>query len=295
MYFILLLETIVLPGASGKRVPGEAWRQPLGFWSGSFRGSEANYSPTDNEILAACEGIQAASEVIHDCETCTAIKQAESEARGTVGSGTSADTVRLGKLIISHCHRLAKCQELSKSNAEVACIAVYEKDVFVVGTEKARAFVNFRKDFQKDFIKYCNAQETVVLQTAEHHAQIWYLEYGVTEEDRAAELQKMMTIPPVNSPVEEVVEPETLRKSVEDFFCSCYVRRLQIGKLQRFPFENASCAPVKVKMEPSLDSGISSEIPVVPVKGESDDPDCPRFNIPGSVTSTMQRGLNHTA
>lgn len=48
-----------------------------------------------------------------------------------------------------------QCKELAKSKAEVACIAVYETDVFVVGTERGRAFVNTRKDFQKDFVKYC--------------------------------------------------------------------------------------------------------------------------------------------
>lgn len=50
---------------------------------------------------------------------------------------------------------LFQCKELAKSKAEVACIAVYETDVFVVGTERGRAFVNTRKDFQKDFVKYC--------------------------------------------------------------------------------------------------------------------------------------------
>uniref|UniRef100_A0A8C5WA00 GTF2I repeat domain containing 2B n=1 Tax=Microcebus murinus TaxID=30608 RepID=A0A8C5WA00_MICMU len=46
------------------------------------------------------------------------------------------------------------CKELAKSKAEVACIAVYETDVFVVGTERGCAFVNARTDFQKDFAKY---------------------------------------------------------------------------------------------------------------------------------------------
>uniref|UniRef100_A0A8V1ANH1 Ral transcription factor IIi n=1 Tax=Gallus gallus TaxID=9031 RepID=A0A8V1ANH1_CHICK len=50
------------------------------------------------------------------------------------------------------------CKELAKSKAEVACIAVYETDVFVVGTERGRAFVDSRKDFQKDFVKYCKSQ-----------------------------------------------------------------------------------------------------------------------------------------
>ncbi|RMB93146.1 hypothetical protein DUI87_30468 [Hirundo rustica rustica] len=104
--------------------PGETRGRPLGFWSRSYRGSEANYTPTEKEILAAYEGVQAASEVIstetqlllaprlpvlrverlpvkvrhvdahipksraneehrnnkqviHDCETCAAIKQAK--------------------------------------------------------------------------------------------------------------------------------------------------------------------------------------------------------------------------
>lgn len=51
-----------------------------------------------------------------------------------------------------------QCKELAKSKAEVACIAVFETDVFVVGTERGRAFVNSRKDFQKDFVKYCKFQ-----------------------------------------------------------------------------------------------------------------------------------------
>ena len=37
----------------------------------------------------------------------------------------------------------------------MACIAMYEADVFVIGTEKGRAFVNARTDLQKDFAKYC--------------------------------------------------------------------------------------------------------------------------------------------
>ncbi|RMC03200.1 hypothetical protein DUI87_20394 [Hirundo rustica rustica] len=47
-----------------QKVPGETRGQPLGFWSRSYRGSEANYTPTEKEILAASEGVQAASEVI---------------------------------------------------------------------------------------------------------------------------------------------------------------------------------------------------------------------------------------
>ncbi|XP_071311640.1 serine/threonine-protein kinase pim-2-like [Agelaius tricolor] len=60
-----------------QKVPGETRGRPLGFWSRSYRGSEANYPPTEKEILAAYEGVQAASKVIHDRETCAAIKQAK--------------------------------------------------------------------------------------------------------------------------------------------------------------------------------------------------------------------------
>ncbi|RMC18113.1 hypothetical protein DUI87_04992 [Hirundo rustica rustica] len=47
-----------------EKVSGETRGQPLGFWSRSYRRSKANYTPTEKEILAAYEGVQAASEVI---------------------------------------------------------------------------------------------------------------------------------------------------------------------------------------------------------------------------------------
>ncbi|KAM6403128.1 general transcription factor II-I isoform 1-T1 [Rhynochetos jubatus] len=106
------------------------------------------------------------------------------------------------------------CKQLAKSKAEVACIAVYETDVFVVGTERGRAFVNSRKDFQKDFVKYC-----------------------ITEEERAAELQKTKTVPPVSRLKVDVVELEALRKSVEDFFCFCYGKALGKSTVIPVPYE----------------------------------------------------------
>ncbi|XP_029820605.1 uncharacterized protein LOC115307985 [Manacus vitellinus] len=44
-----------------------AWGDPrttAGFWSRGYKGSEASYTPTEKEILAAYEGVRAASEVI---------------------------------------------------------------------------------------------------------------------------------------------------------------------------------------------------------------------------------------
>ncbi|XP_008562817.1 PREDICTED: general transcription factor II-I repeat domain-containing protein 2B-like, partial [Galeopterus variegatus] len=86
------------------------------------------------------------------------------------------------------------CKELAKSKAEVACIAVYEKDVFVVGTERGCAFVNARKDLQKDFAKYCIAEG----------------------------LHEVKPPCPVNGVQVHSGETEILRKAVEDYFCFCY-------------------------------------------------------------------------
>ncbi|XP_020020233.1 general transcription factor II-I isoform X7 [Castor canadensis] len=106
------------------------------------------------------------------------------------------------------------CKELAKSKAEVACIAVYETDVFVVGTERGRAFVNTRKDFQKDFVKYC-----------------------VEEDEKAAEMQKMKSTTQANRLSVDAVEIETLRKTVEDYFCFCYGKALGKSTVVPVPYE----------------------------------------------------------
>uniref|UniRef100_A0A8C2M9J6 General transcription factor II-I n=1 Tax=Cricetulus griseus TaxID=10029 RepID=A0A8C2M9J6_CRIGR len=227
------------------------------------------------------------------------------------------------------------CKELAKSKAEVACIAVYETDVFVVGTERGRAFVNTRKDFQKDFVKYC-----------------------VEEEEKAAEMHKMKSATPANRMSVDAVEIETLRKTVEDYFCFCYGKALGKSTVVPVPYEkmlrdqsavvvqglpegvafkhpehydlatlkwilenkagisfiikrpflepkkhlggrvmasdtertilspSGSCGPIKVKTEPTEDSGISLEMAAVTVKEESEDPDYYQYNIQGSHHSS---------
>ncbi|XP_016284767.1 general transcription factor II-I isoform X24 [Monodelphis domestica] len=218
------------------------------------------------------------------------------------------------------------CKELAKSKAEVACIAVYETDVFVVGTERGRAFVNTRKDFQKDFVKYC-----------------------VAEGEKAAELHKMRSASHPNRTTVDAVEIETLRKTVEDYFCFCYGKALGKSTVVPVPYEKmlrdqsavvvqglpegvafkhpenydvttlkwilenkagisfiikrpflepkkqlggrvtdsersrisspgGSC-PIKVKTEPTEDSGISLEMAAVTVKEESEDPDYYQYNV----------------
>uniref|UniRef100_A0A8C0FLN4 General transcription factor IIi n=1 Tax=Bubo bubo TaxID=30461 RepID=A0A8C0FLN4_BUBBB len=207
------------------------------------------------------------------------------------------------------------CKELAKSKAEVACIAVYETDVFVVGTERGRAFVNSRKDFQKDFVKYC-----------------------VTEEEKASELQKTKTMPSVNRLTVDIVELEALRKSVEDFFCFCYGKALGKSTVVPVPYEKIQrdqsavvvqglpeglgfkhpanydvstlkwilenksgisfiikrfCPPIQVKTEPNEDSGVSLEMATVTVKEESDDPDYYQYNIPGNDTTFNMYSSQH--
>ncbi|XP_053410680.1 general transcription factor II-I repeat domain-containing protein 2B isoform X2 [Nycticebus coucang] len=101
------------------------------------------------------------------------------------------------------------CKELAKSKAEVACIAVYETDVFVVGTERGCAFVNARTDFQKDFAKYCVAE-------------------GPCE---------MKPPCPVNRMQVHSGEAEILRRAVEDYFCSCYGKALGSTAMVPVPYE----------------------------------------------------------
>uniref|UniRef100_A0A8C0KCP3 Ral transcription factor IIi n=1 Tax=Canis lupus dingo TaxID=286419 RepID=A0A8C0KCP3_CANLU len=144
------------------------------------------------------------------------------------------------------------CKELAKSKAEVACIAVYETDVFVVGTERGRAFVNTRKDFQKDFVKYC-----------------------VEEEEKAAEMHKMKSTTPANRMSVDAVEIETLRKTVEDYFCFCYGKVIHLNFLK-----DIKLSLVKGGLCNWFHS-ISLEMAAVTVKEESEDPDYYQYNIQG--------------
>ncbi|XP_048374537.1 general transcription factor II-I isoform X5 [Sphaerodactylus townsendi] len=129
------------------------------------------------------------------------------------------------------------CKELAKSKAEVACIAVYETDVFVVGTERGRAFVNTRKDFQKDFVKYC-----------------------VNEEAKAAELQKLKSTSLDNRMTVDVVEMEALKKSVEDYFCICYGKALGKSTVVPVPYDKILRDPSAVMVH-GLPEGLAFKQP----------------------------------
>ncbi|XP_071621330.1 general transcription factor II-I isoform X1 [Heliangelus exortis] len=103
------------------------------------------------------------------------------------------------------------CKELAKAKAEVACIAVYERNVFAVGTERGRGFINSRKDFQKDFVKFC-----------------------VKEEEEG---NKPKALQPANRLTVDIVELEALRKSVEDYFSYCYGKALGKSTVVPVPYE----------------------------------------------------------
>ncbi|KAL9826087.1 general transcription factor II-I isoform 5-T6 [Geothlypis trichas] len=107
------------------------------------------------------------------------------------------------------------CKELYKSNAEIACIGVFARNVFVVGTERGKAFVNSREDFKTEFMEYC-----------------------VATAGRPPELPKRNTTPPVNTKTLDAEELEALRKSVEEFFCLSYGKALGKSTAVPVPYED---------------------------------------------------------
>ncbi|XP_069891680.1 general transcription factor II-I repeat domain-containing protein 2B-like isoform X3 [Dipodomys merriami] len=110
------------------------------------------------------------------------------------------------------------CKELAKSKAEVACMAIYETDVFVVGTERGRAFVNARKDLQKDFSAYCCEER-------------WSKEKPPS---------------PAVKPQVHCGEAEVLRRAVDAYFCSCYGKALGTVAPVSVPYEQMLCGQVAV-------------------------------------------------
>ncbi|XP_028942132.1 general transcription factor II-I, partial [Antrostomus carolinensis] len=59
----------------------------------------------------------------------------------------------------------------------------------------------------------------------------------VTEQEKAAELQKTKTVQAANRLTVDLVELEALRKSVEDFFCFCYGKALGKSTVVPVPYE----------------------------------------------------------
>ncbi|NP_001085354.1 general transcription factor IIi S homeolog [Xenopus laevis] len=121
------------------------------------------------------------------------------------------------------------CKEFSKIKAEVACVAVYDHETLITGSEKGRSFLDARKDFQKAFIQYCKLEEE---NTPEQH---------VLKSSKAT----------------TDAEIETLRKSVEDLFCICYGKALGKSTPVPVPYEKMVRDPTAV-----LVSGLPKNVSV---------------------------------
>ncbi|XP_047389158.1 general transcription factor II-I repeat domain-containing protein 2B-like isoform X3 [Sciurus carolinensis] len=126
------------------------------------------------------------------------------------------------------------CKELAKSKAEVACIAVYETDVFVVGSERGCAFVNARKELQRDFARYC-------------------LEEELSEEKPPCPANRTQAPSPSG-------EAEVLRKAVGDHFCSCYGKALGTSAGVPVPYEHMLRDPAAVAVR-GLPEGLAFQQP----------------------------------
>ncbi|XP_038013706.1 general transcription factor II-I isoform X2 [Motacilla alba alba] len=185
-------------GAEGKgRSQGCKWQR--GAWPGPVVARRR--SPPNSPTLVTCCGVFTQRKMAQTLAPATSIHDEESlESRMVV------------TFLMSGLESM--CKELSKSKAEIACIGVYARNVFVIGTERGKAFVNSREDFKTDFIEYC-----------------------VTEEDRPPELQKTKTTPPVNRQTVDAEELEALRKSVEEFFCFSYGKALGKSTAVPVPYE----------------------------------------------------------
>ncbi|XP_067866249.1 general transcription factor II-I-like isoform X2 [Heterodontus francisci] len=149
---------------------------------------------------------------------------------------SSAENLLAVKFLMSALESM--CQEIAKSKAEVACIAVYEKDIFVVGTERGRSFIGSRKDFQTDFVKYC-----------------------VAEEQKAAEKLRSNDVLCVTpTAVDNQADIGTIRKSVEELFSSLYGKAL--GKLtpNPVPYEKILQDPAAVAIQ-GLPDGVCFKHP----------------------------------
>ncbi|XP_069766807.1 general transcription factor II-I-like isoform X2 [Narcine bancroftii] len=138
---------------------------------------------------------------------------------------SSAENLLAVKFLMSALESM--CQEIAKSKAEVACIAVYEKDIFVVGTERGKSFIGNRKDFQTDFVKYC-----------------------VAEEKKAAQKRGNKGLPSVTpTAMDNQADIEKIRKLVEDLFCSLYGKAVGKPAPIPVPYEKIFKDPAAVAVQ----------------------------------------------
>ncbi|XP_067864126.1 general transcription factor II-I repeat domain-containing protein 1 isoform X3 [Heptranchias perlo] len=111
------------------------------------------------------------------------------------------------------------CTALSKLNTEVACIAVHEESMFVLGTEKGKVFLNARRELQKEFVKYCT----------NWNAQLREMEMLKMVADNGRNVQR-------DSP-DPMADVYVLRKMVEEVFAVLYSEALGKSSIVPVPYE----------------------------------------------------------
>uniref|UniRef100_UPI00398F40D1 general transcription factor II-I repeat domain-containing protein 1 isoform X3 n=1 Tax=Pristiophorus japonicus TaxID=55135 RepID=UPI00398F40D1 len=111
------------------------------------------------------------------------------------------------------------CTALSKLNTEVACIAVHEESMFVLGTEKGKVFLNARRELQKEFVKYCT----------NWNAQLREMEMLKMVADHGRNVQRDLPDP--------MADVYVLRKMVEEVFAVLYSEALEKSSIVPVPYE----------------------------------------------------------
>ncbi|XP_072445512.1 general transcription factor II-I repeat domain-containing protein 1 isoform X4 [Chiloscyllium punctatum] len=135
------------------------------------------------------------------------------------------------------------CTALSKLNTEVACIAVHEETMFVLGTEKGKLFLNARRELQKEFVKYCTANWNAHLREME-------MLKMVTDNGRSVQRDSL-------DPMTDVF---VLRKMVEEVFAVLYSEALEKSSIVPVPYEKILKDPPSVVVH-GLPDGVSFKRP----------------------------------
>ncbi|XP_063809798.1 general transcription factor II-I isoform X2 [Pseudophryne corroboree] len=115
------------------------------------------------------------------------------------------------------------CKEFARVKAEVACIAVYDSEAVIIGSKKGKAFLDARKDFQNDFLQYCNLDDKE----------------------------------PVIKALRLTADGDSLRKSVEDLFCICYGNALGKSAPVPVPYDKLTRDPTAITV-----CGLPKDVPL---------------------------------
>ncbi|XP_077338499.1 general transcription factor II-I isoform X1 [Lithobates pipiens] len=211
--------------------------------------------------------------------------------------------------------------EFARVKAEVACIAVYDSEALIAGSKKGKSFLEVRKDFQTDFIQYCNLDKNCVSESVtrrsklkSEHSNVEYLWKAVEDLFCVCYGKALGTSGPVPIPYELLTRdptavtvcglPEEISVNEPSMYDIQTIQQILDNKsniyfnIRRpFPYGNnsknddlagetqtsssESSYPVQVKTEPSDDSDNSFELTTVIIKEESNDRDYYQFCYQG--------------